>query len=218
MIRLFLVDDHSIVRNGLRALLAAEADLVVVGEASHGQELLDCLPSTPADVVLLDLAMPVLDGLATTTRLRAEYPGLHVLVLTMVVEPQRIGELFAAGARGYMLKSAGQIELLMAIRFVGAGGLYLCSNLSLCLLQQVLAHAASPAAKAPNSQYAGHLTARELEVLRLLAAGLTTNDIAAKLFTSKRTIESHRQHILEKTQTKNTAALIHRAMTEGLLD
>ncbi|AMJ64182.1 response regulator transcription factor [Hymenobacter sp. PAMC 26628] len=218
MTRLFLVDDHSIVRTGLRALLATEADLVVVGEASHGQELLDCLPSTPADVVMLDLAMPVLDGLATTTRLRAEYPGLRVLVLTMMAEPQRIGELFAAGARGYMLKSAGQAELLLAIRAVAAGGLYLCSDLGLYLLQQVLAHAASPAAKATNSRYAGHLTARELEVLRLLATGLTTNDIAAKLFTSKRTIETHRQHILEKTQTKNTAALIHRAVTEGLLD
>ncbi|WP_141765645.1 response regulator, partial [Hymenobacter coccineus] len=150
MIRLFLVDDHSIVRNGLRALLAAEADLVVVGEASHGQELLDCLPATPADVVLLDLAMPVLDGLATTTRLRAEYPALHVLVLTMEAEPQRIGELFEAGARGYLLKNAGQIELLTAIRAVAAGEQYLCSELGMSLLHQVLAFA--PAAQGPQRQ------------------------------------------------------------------
>ena len=222
MIRLFVVDDHSIVRNGLRALLAAEADLEVVGEASHGQELLDCLPTTPADVVLLDLAMPVLDGLATTTRLRTEYPALRVLVLTMVAEPQRIGELFAAGAQGYLLKSTGQIELLAAVRAVAAGGLYLCSELGLSLLHQLLAP--PPAAHGPtavalaNSQRARRLTTRELEVLQLLAVGLTTNEIAAKLFTSKRTVETHRQHILEKTQTKNTAALIHRAVTEGLLD
>ena len=222
MIRLFLVDDHSIVRTGLRALLTAEADLLVVGKASHGQELFERLPAAPTDVVLLDLAMPVLDGLATTARLRAEYPALRVLVLTMVAEPVRIGELFAAGARGYLLKSARQMELLTAIRTVAAGEQYLCSELGMGLLHLVLA--AAPAARSPAdaaraaARRASSLTSRELEVLQLLAAGLTTNEIAAKLFTSKRTVESHRQHILEKTQTKNTAALIHRAVTEGLLD
>lgn len=148
MILLFLVDDHPIVRNGLRATLAAEADLLVVGEASHGQELLEYIPTTPADVVLLDLALPVLDGLATTARLRAEYPALQVLVLTMLADAHRIGRLFAAGARGYLLKSAGQNELVAAIRAVAAGQLYLCSKLGMSLLHQVLALA--PAAPAPT--------------------------------------------------------------------
>ncbi|MGI4886316.1 MAG: response regulator [Janthinobacterium lividum] len=219
MIRLFLVDDHSIVRNGLRAILAAEADLVVVGEASHGQELFEHLPAAPADVVLLDAKMPGLDGPATTARLCAEYPALRVLVLTMAADAPSIGQLFAAGARGYLLKSAGRNELLASIRAVAAGELYLCSELGLSLLHQVLAPAAhGPSANALAGRRTHRLTTRELEVLQLLAAGLTTNEIAAKLFTSKRTVETHRQHILEKTQTRNTASLIHRAVTEGLLD
>lgn len=216
MIRLFLVDDYPIVRNGLRATLATEPDLLVVGEASHGQELLKYLPTTPADVVLLDLALPVLDGLATTARLRAEYPALRVLVLTMEADAHRIGQLFAAGAQGYLLKSTGQNELVAAIRAVAAGRMYLCSELGISLLHQVLALA--PAAPAPTGRRAGGLTTREQEVLQLLAEGLTTNEIAAQLFTSKRTVETHRQHILKKTQTRNTASLIHRAVTQGLLN
>ena len=218
MIRLFLVDDHPIVRNGLRATLATEADLLVVGEASHGQELLKYLPTTPADVVLLDLDLPVLDGLTTTARLRAEYPALRVLVLTMVADAHRIGQLFAAGAQGYLLKSTGQNELVAAIRAVAAGQMYLCSKLGMSLLHQVLALAPAAPAPAPTGRRAGGLTTREQEVLQLLAEGLTTNEIAAKLFTSKRTVETHRQHILKKTQAKNTASLIHQAVTQGLLD
>lgn len=220
MTRLFLVDDHAIVRNGLRALLEAESDLLIVGEAEHGQELLDRLPTTPADVVLLDLTMPVLDGLATTRRLSTEHPAVRVLVLTMVADAQRIGQLFAAGARGYVLKSTGHYELMAAVRAVAAGRHYLCFELGLNLLEQVVASApaALVAPTAPLARPTGLLTAREQEVLKLLAAGLTTNEIAAKLFTSKRTVETHRHHILEKTQTKNAASLIRWAIAERLLD
>ncbi len=213
MSRIFLVDDHTIVRDGLRALLANEPDIEVVGEASHGQELLDQLPTTPADVVLLDANMPVLDGLATTQRLRAEYPQVRVLILSMLAHERYIGQLFEAGASGYVLKSAEKAEILVAIQTVIAGRQFLCSDLGLNMLRKVLAKEEEP----DETTRASRLSRRETEVLQLLSEGLTTNEIAEKLFTSKRTIETHRQNILEKTQTKNTAALIRLAVTQGLL-
>jgi DNA-binding NarL/FixJ family response regulator len=214
MSRIFLVDDHTIVRDGLRALLANEPDITIVGEAGNGQELLDRLPTTPADVILLDANMPVLDGLATTLRLRAEYPQVRVLILSMLAHERYIGQLFDAGASGYVLKSAEKDEILVAIQMVISGRQFLCSDLGLSMLRKVLAKDDEP----DETTKASRLSRRESEVLQLLAEGLTTNEIAEKLFTSKRTIETHRQNILEKTQTKNTAALIRMAVTQGLLD
>jgi DNA-binding NarL/FixJ family response regulator len=214
MSRIFLVDDHTIVRDGLRALLANEPEIEVVGEAGNGQELLERLPTTPADVVLLDANMPVLDGLATTLRLRVEFPQVRVLILSMLAHERYIGQLFDAGASGYVLKSAEKSEILVAIQTVIAGRQFLCSDLGLNMLRKVLAKDDEP----EEATKASRLSRRESEVLQLLAEGLTTNEIAEKLFTSKRTIETHRQNILEKTQTKNTAALIRMAVTQGLLD
>jgi DNA-binding NarL/FixJ family response regulator len=214
MSRIFLVDDHTIVRDGLRALLANEPDIEIVGEAGNGQELLDRLPTTPADVVMLDANMPVLDGLATTLRLRAEFPQVRILILSMLAHERYIGQLFDAGAAGYVLKSAEKGEILVAIQTIIAGRQFLCSDLGLSMLRKVLAKDDEPEEAAKASR----LSRRESEVLQLLSEGLTTNEIAEKLFTSKRTIETHRQNILEKTQTKNTAALIRMAVTQGLLD
>jgi DNA-binding NarL/FixJ family response regulator len=214
MSRIFLVDDHTIVRDGLRALFANEPDITIVGEASNGQELLDRLPTTPADVVMLDANMPVLDGLATTQRLRTEYPHIRILILSMLAHERYIGQLFDAGAAGYVLKSAEKGEILVAIQTIIAGRQFLCSDLGLNMLRKVLAKDDEPEEVAKASR----LSRRESEVLQLLSEGLTTNEIAEKLFTSKRTIETHRQNILEKTQTKNTAALIRMAVTQGLLD
>ena len=213
MSRIFLVDDHTIVRDGLRALLAKEPDIEIVGEAGNGQELLERLPTTPTDLVLLDANMPVLDGLATTLRLRAEFPDVRILILSMLSHERYIGQLFDAGANGYVLKSAEKGEIMIAIQTVIAGRQFLCSDLGLNMLRKVLAKDDEP-----EAAKASRLSRRESEVLQLLAEGLTTNEIAEKLFTSKRTIETHRQNILEKTQTKNTAALIRLAVTQGLLD
>ena len=215
MIRLFLVDDHPLIREGLRLLLAREPSLVIVGEASHGQELLDRLPATPADVVVLDVNMPVLDGQATTLRLRTEFPEAKVLVLSMLGHERYVSQLFGAGALGYALKNADVRELIVAIRAVAAGRQYLCSELSLALLHKSLDHNNAPAAAPPQNPY--NFSRREAEVLRLLSEGLTTGEIAEKLCTSKRTIETHRQHMLEKSRAKNAAALIRLAMMQGVL-
>ncbi|MVN76989.1 response regulator [Hymenobacter sp. HMF4947] len=214
MTRIFLVDDHTIVRDGIRSLLATEPSIIVVGEASNGQELLDHLPATPADVVLLDINMPVLDGLATTLRLQAEFPHVRVLVLSMLTHERYVGQILDAGALGYVLKNADRSEIITAVQAVAAGKNFLCSELGLTMLRKVLSREEpnEPELKKPNQ-----LTRREMEVLHLLSEGLTTSEMAEKLFTSKRTIETHRQNMLEKTQTKNTAALIKLAVTQGLV-
>jgi DNA-binding NarL/FixJ family response regulator len=220
MSRIFLVDDHAIVRGGIRALLATEPGIEIVGEAGNGQELLDQLQHVVADVVLLDINMPVLDGLATTLRLRQEFPEVRILILSMLAHERYIGQIFDAGASGYVLKSADKSEILVAIQMVAAGKQFLCSDLGLSMLRKALAkeepEPEEPRAGADPVRHSS-LSRRETEVLQLLSEGLTTNEIAEKLFTSKRTIETHRQNILEKTQTKNTAALIKLAVTQGLL-
>jgi DNA-binding NarL/FixJ family response regulator len=213
MIRLFLVDDHSLVRDGMRALLSNTQGLRVVGDASNGQELLDKLPKTPADIVLMDLQMPVLDGFATLPFLRERFPEVRVLILSMLTHERYVGQVLDAGAAGYILKSADQAEIIAAIRSVAAGKRFLCSDIALELLQKVL----HPEVAADTKKIDG-LSYRELEVLRLIAEGLTNNAIAEKLFVSRRTVETHRQNILEKTQVKNTAALVKYAVEHGLLN
>lgn len=215
MIRIFLVDDHPVVRDGIQALLVREPAVRVVGTASHGQELFDQLPTTPADLVLVDINMPVMDGYATALRLRADYPAVRVLALSMLAEELYIGRMLEAGARGYVLKSAGREEIVHGIRQVMAGKLFLCSEIGLTLLHKVLAWGV--ASTATGSRMTELLSKRETEVLQLIAEGLTNAEIADHLFTSKRTVETHRQNLLEKTHARNTAALVKLALVDGLI-
>ena len=214
MTRLFLVDDHAVLRNGLRVLLGQEPGIEIVGEAADGQQLLDQLPTRPADVVLLDMNMPVLDGVATAERLRAEFPEVRVLMLSMIDQPLRIGQALAAGAQGYILKNADKNEILVGLQTVLAGKRFLCSEIGLSLLDALLAAEQRPAA-VPHA--VSPLSRREQEILLLVAEGMTTQQIAEQLFTSRRTVETHRQNMLEKTGAKNTAALVRYAMAQGFL-
>ena len=215
MIRVFIVDDHVLIRDGLRTLLTADPLFTIVGEASNGQELLDQLPTLATDVVLLDLNMPVLDGLATTHRLRAEYPHLRILLLSMMTHEQTIGEALAAGAHGYVLKNAGKYEVVAALQGVAAGKRFLCSDIGLSLLEKLTALPEVEAASSPSLPTG--ISHREREILQLVAEGLTNQQIADKLFTSRRTVESHRQSLLEKTGAANTPALVKYAAEQGLL-
>ncbi|MBC6697230.1 response regulator transcription factor [Hymenobacter sp. BT190] len=214
MIRVLLTDDHKILRNGIRALLSLQPDLDVVGEAGNGQQLLELLESTPADVVLIDINMPVMDGFTTMGHLREKYPNLRVLVLSMLDHENHVYRMLEAGAHGYVLKNADITEISHAIRTVAAGRPFLCTELGLDMLNKLVRTTVPPAG---NRMTPGDLSKRELEVLHLIAEGLTNAEIADRLFTSKRTIETHRQNIIEKTQTKNTAALIKFAVSNGLL-
>ncbi len=215
MIRVFVVDDHPLLRDGLRSLLARDQGITIVGDAAHGQDLLDQLPATPADVVLLDLNMPVLDGLATAARLRKEFPAVRILVLSMNGHAFTIGRALNAGAHGYVLKNAALDEIVAGIRAVASGKEFLSSELGLGLLHQVLTR--DDPVPDPAEKHPGRLTFREREVLQLIAQGLTNNEIADRLFTSRRTVETHRQNLILKTQAKNTAALIKYAAQNGLI-
>jgi DNA-binding NarL/FixJ family response regulator len=214
MTRVFLVDDHTVLRKGLRSLLADAPGLAVVGEAGDGQELLDQLPTTPTDVVLLDLHMPGLDGLATTRRLRVEFPEVRVLILSMEEHELSVDRVLKAGARGYVLKCADRGEILVAIQAVAAGKRFLCSELGLSMLDKLLG---TPPDSPEPEEKDNALTQREREVLQLVAGGLTNAEISEKLFTSKRTVETHRQNIITKTGAKNTAALVNYAVRQGLV-
>ncbi|QIL76133.1 response regulator transcription factor [Hymenobacter sp. HDW8] len=215
MIRLILADDHAIIRDGIRALLTEDAGLEITAEASNGQELLDKLATTPCDVVLMDVNMPVMDGFEAMLHLRRDFPDVKVLVLSMLDHPNYVVRMLNAGASGYVLKNADVAEIIHAIRTVASGRQYLCTEIGLNLLQQVSVSGPLPEA---TTRKANDLSKRELEVLTLIAEGLTNAEIADKLFTSKRTIETHRQNIIEKTQAKNTAALIKFAVSEGLIE
>ena len=216
MTRIILADDHTILRDGIRALLSAEADLEIVGEASNGAEALAILENTPADVLLMDMQMPVLDGFATMPELRRRFPKVRVLVLTMLDHETYVARMLEAGALGYVLKNAAITEIIYAIRTVAANNPFLCTEMGLTMLYKTVTRAAG---QLPDDEgtAGAELTARELEVLKLIAEGLTNGEIAARLFTSKRTIETHRQNIIAKTQAKNTAALIKLAVGRGLI-
>ncbi|RZK21877.1 MAG: response regulator transcription factor, partial [Hymenobacter sp.] len=163
MIRVFLVDDHTIVRDGLQMVLTAGPLLQVVGEAANGQELLAQLPTVPTDVVLMDLNMPVLDGLATTHELHKQYPHLRILILSMMTHEQTISELLGAGAHGYVLKNADKTEIITGIQAVASGKRFLCSEIGLTALEKLLALESenSPA----SAKDAFRPTAREREIL-----------------------------------------------------
>ena len=201
---------------GLRLLLANQPDLTVVGEAANGLELLEQLPATPADVVVLDIHMPGLTGPETALQLAAKHPEVRILVLSMLTGSDHIHQMLDAGAQGYVLKNAGLDEIVHGIRMVAAGRPFLCSEVSFKALQRQQAELPQPAVGVPGDGLRA-LSRREIEVLQLIAEGLTNGEIAAKLFTSKRTIETHRQNIIGKTHMKNTASLIRFAVSEGLV-
>lgn len=216
MIRILLVDDHTIIRDGIRALLSEQEDITVVGEAGNGKDLLEMLAHTPADVVLMDINMPVMDGVEATQQLQEHFPEVRVLALSMLDHEEYVNRMFDAGAMGYVLKNAGKMEIVYAIRTVALGKQFLCAELGIKFLAKLMkTPTQDPSAPAKKLDA---LSKRETEVLQLIAEGLTNAEIAEKLFTSKRTIETHRQNIIEKTQAKNTAALISYAVRQGLLN
>lgn len=215
MIRIILVDDHAIIRDGIRSLLEGEADFQIVGEAANGQKALELLAETPADLVLMDVNMPVMGGQEATAHISTDFPEIKVLILSMLDHVEYVRRLMEAGASGYILKNAGKDEIAFAIRFIMMGHQFMSSELGFGLLEKIQ-NVPYVALTEPGKKTGG-LSQRELEVLKLIAEGLTTHEIASQLFTSRRTIETHRQNLIEKAKVKNTAALIRFAVTEGLL-
>jgi DNA-binding NarL/FixJ family response regulator len=212
MLKVIIVDDHKVVRKGLRSLLVNTAgNLNIVAEAASAAELFLILQDTTTDVVLMDISLPGMDGLAATAYLQEHYPAIKVIILSMMDNEQYVAKAIAAGAKGYLTKTATQVELVQAIQIVGAGNKYITPEI--CVRQ--LGKVQSDLTLSGKSE---SLSERELTVLRLIAEGYTNEQIADILFNSKRTIETHRQNILVKTKSKNTAHLIVYAARHHLLD
>lgn len=210
MIRVVLVDDHAVVRSGLRLLLEAEEDIEVVGEAENGRRaVFEAIESKP-DVVLLDVVMPEQGGIESIKPVLESVPGVKVLVLSMQDDPSYVREAFAEGASGYVLKEAADTELVDAVRQVAAGGNYVHPTLGARLI----------AAEAAERRRAEEdpLSEREREILRLLALGHTNQEIARMLFISVRTAEAHRAHIMRKLGIATRAELVRYALRHGLLE
>ena len=214
MIRVLVVDDHALVRSGLRRLLDAEADITVENEAGSGEQAVRMARMDKPDVVLLDITMPGRSGLEAAGEIKRAAPEAAILVLSMHDDSTYVREAFAQGASGYLLKEAADAELLTAVRAVAAGGQYLHPMLG-ARLASGETHTDLEAAK---HAAADPLSTRETEVLRLLAAGHTNQQIARRLFISVRTAETHRAHIMH-TQLRLTtrAQLVHYALEHGLL-
>jgi len=210
VIRVLLVDDHAVVRSGLRLLLEAEADIEVVGEAESARRaVFETIEGKP-DVVLMDVVMPDQSGIEAIKPVLEAAPGAKVLVLSMQDDPSYVREAFASGASGYVLKEAADTELVDAVRQVAQGGSYVHPTLGARLI----------AAEAEERRRAEQdpLSEREREILRLLALGHTNQEIAKMLYISVRTAEAHRAHIMRKLRLATRAELVRYALQEGLLE
>jgi NarL family two-component system response regulator LiaR len=204
--RVLITDDHGVVRQGLRMFLSLDPDFEVVGEASNGEEALAMARDLGPDVVLMDLLMPVMDGISATEKIRAELPDVEVIALTSVLEDASVTGAVRAGAIGYLLKDTDSEELSRAIKAAAAGRVHLAPEAAARLMREV---------RAPDSPEA--LTDREAEVLRLLARGKANKQIASSLYVSEKTVKAHVSSILMKlgVQSRTQAALY--AVRAGLV-
>jgi two-component system response regulator NreC len=209
-IRVLIVDDHAVVRSGLRLLLDAEPDIEVVGEAGGVREAVFEARSTKPDVVLMDVVMPETSGIDGIPAVLKDAPDAKVLLLSMQDDPRYVREAFAGGASGYVLKEAADTELVAAVREIARGGRYVHPALG--------ARLATAEAEERARAEADPLSDREREVLRLLALGHTNQEIAAMLYISVRTAETHRAHIMQKLRLASRAELVRYALESGLLD
>jgi DNA-binding NarL/FixJ family response regulator len=208
-LRVLVVDDQQIVREGLATILDLLADVSVIGSASNGAEALELIARQRPDVVLMDLHMPVLDGVGATRRILAEYPSVAVLILTTFGEDDDALEALRAGARGVLTKDAGHEEISRALHQAAAGHMTLAAPLQARLL-------AGAAPSPQRTELPDGLTAREGEVLGLIAAGLTNREIAERLVVSEATVKTHINHLFAKIDARDRAAAINYAARHGL--
>ena len=210
-IRILLADDHKIVREGIRSLLEKQQDIEVVAEAQDGRQTLTLVGELLPKVVVVDVAMPGLNGIETTRRIVHGYPGTSVIALSMHADRRLVGSMLAAGASGYLLKDCAFEELANAIRAVAAGRTYLSSRIVDVMVRDYFASHDRFVSSTPSA-----LTGRESEVLQLLAEGSTAKEIASELQVSTKTIETHRERIMQKLNVHSVAQLTKYAIREGL--
>jgi DNA-binding NarL/FixJ family response regulator len=210
-IKVLLVDDHQIMLQGLRALLEKQPDMEVVAEAGEGRTALRLARDLAPDIIILDVAMPDLNGIETARMIVSEMSDIKIIALSMHSDRRFVVEMLKAGASGYLLKDCALEDLVRAIRVVMANQTYLSPEVAGTVVEEYVR-------KSPDGDTSAFsiLTAREREVLQLLAEGLSTKNVAARLHVSVKTIETHRQHIMEKLNTNSMADLIKYAVREGI--
>jgi two-component system response regulator NreC len=213
-IRVLVVDDHTIVRDGICALLALAADIEVVGEAANGMEALEVVKKLSPDVVLMDVAMPIMGGLEATRRIRKEFPNAKVLALTQYDDKEYVFPLIEAGACGFISKAAASSELTSGIRYVYRGESFLSPSVAKLMIEDYQQGAALRGKSDPYQQ----LTDREREVLKLVAEGYTTQEIADMLVISPKTVEGHKSSLMAKLDIHNRIDLVKYALRKGLID
>lgn len=213
MIKLALVDDHKMFRDGLKFALSQTKDFNVVMEASNGQEFIDGLEESQPDVVLMDIGMPKMDGIQATEAALNINPNIKVIALSMFSDTEYYQKMVAVGVSGFLMKETGLEELNKAINEVHDGGTYFSQE----LLQNIIMNIANPKVRSSKTKVVD-LTRREEEVLELICKGYTNKEIADQLFISQKTVEGHKSNLLDKTATKNSINLMLFAMKNNLID
>jgi len=208
-VRIVLADDHQLVTDGLRLLLSAKPEWIVQGEARNGADLLELLQSITCDLVITDLSMPGMRGTDLIKNIKTKHPGIPVLVLTMHDEHEIVQEILLSEAEGYLLKNSGKEEVLNAVEDLLSGKTHYASSLLINLLQDYKQSKTQESALKP-------LSPRELEILQLIVSEYNSREIAEKLFISKQTVDTHRNHIMEKTGSKTLVGLIKFAIRNGI--
>ncbi len=206
---ILLADDHAVVRNGFRHILAAEWDMEVVGEASNGREAVDMAEQLKPDVVVMDVTMPELNGIEASRRIAKTSPRTRILALSMHKDAVYVREILRAGAHGYLLKDSSQSDFLSAVRAVAVGKGWLSPEVSDAVLEDYRKHVSNPV---------DLLSTREREVLQLIAESKTNKEIASALHLSVYTVEAHRSRIMEKLNLHSIGELVRFAMRNGLID
>jgi len=213
-IKVILAEDHTIVRKGLRSLLDIEEGIKVVGEAENGKQVIKKVAQLKPDVVVMDIAMPLLNGLEATRRIKKDFPRVRVLVLSVHEDEEYIFQTLKAGASGYLLKNAAPTDLVSAIKAAYRNEAFLSPSISKKVVKEYIRQAAGTSREENSYE---KLTNREREVLQLLAEGRTVKEIAHLLYLSTKTIQAHRAHLREKLNINSNAELIKYAIRKGLI-
>ncbi len=208
-LNIFIIDDHKIIRDGIKLMLAKEEEINIIGEAGSANEALDFLSKhhKTIGVILMDISMPKMNGIELTKEILSKYPDLKILAITMHAEDNYIINMIEAGALGYILKESGTEEIIKAIKTVASGKKYYSNDVSVTMINYMM----------NGNKKDEKLSEREEEVLKLIAMGKTNKEAAEELFLSDRTIETHRRNILAKLDCKNSAELIHYALKNNLI-
>jgi DNA-binding NarL/FixJ family response regulator len=210
-INIVLVDDHNLVRAGIRSLLQSLPGVTVVAEAANGRDAVELIESAQPDLVLMDIAMPGLNGLEATARIAKKFPRVRIVILSMNANEEYVLQAMRAGAAGYLLKDAGTAELEMAVQAVAAGEVYLSPSISKHVVADYLKRAGG------GETSLERLTSRQREVLQLIAEGHTTKEIAATLNISVKTAETHRTQVMDQLDIHDVAGLVRYAIRMGLI-